>query len=93
MTIFYVYMLECADGSLYTGYTNDLEKRLAAHNEGKASKYTRSKLPVSLVYLEACENKSAALRREAAIKKLPRTKKLALLSSPRTLDPSKPIDP
>jgi putative endonuclease len=72
------YLLECADGSLYTGITNDLDKRVAAHNEGTASKYTRSRLPVRLVYAEAHPDRSAASRREAAIKKLKRASKLAL---------------
>lgn len=72
------YLLECADGTLYTGITNDLEKRLAAHNGGTGSKYTRSRLPVQLVYAEAHLDRSAASRREAAIKKLSRAAKLAL---------------
>ena len=72
------YLVECADGSLYTGITNDLDKRVAAHNEGTASKYTRSRLPVSLVYSEAHPDRSAASRREAAIKRLKRAAKLAL---------------
>lgn len=83
ITIFYVYILECADKSLYTGYTNDLDKRLAAHHEGKASKYTRSKRPVSLVYKEVCASKSEAMRREAAIKKLSRSEKLQLIHQAR----------
>ena len=75
----YVYILECSDGSLYTGWTNDLEKRLAAHNHGTASKYTRSRRPVRIVYFEEAESKSAALRREAALKKLSRSKKLDII--------------
>lgn len=74
------YLLECADGSLYTGITNDLDKRVAAHNEGTASKYTRSRLPVRLVYAEAHADRSAASRREAAIKKLKHAGKLALVT-------------
>ena len=73
------YLLECADDTLYCGITNDLEKRLAAHNAGTASKYTRARVPVELVFVEQCDGKSAALKREMAIKKLPRTKKLALI--------------
>ncbi|MHB0986326.1 MAG: GIY-YIG nuclease family protein [Sulfuricella sp.] len=73
------YLLECADGTLYTGITNDLEKRLAAHNSGTASKYTRSRLPVQLVYAEPHADRAAASRREMAVKRLPRTAKLALL--------------
>ena len=72
------YLLECADGTLYTGITNDLEKRLDAHNGGSASKYTRSRLPVRLVYAEPHADRAAASRREAAVKKLSRTAKLAL---------------
>jgi len=75
----FVYILQCSDGSLYTGWTSNLEKRVARHNEGKASKYTRSKRPVVLKYFEICENKSEALRRESEIKKMKRTEKLLLL--------------
>jgi len=74
------YLLECADGTLYTGITNDLEKRLAAHNNGTASKYTRSRLPVQLVFSELQPDRSAASRREMEIKRLPRTTKLAMVS-------------
>lgn len=70
-----VYLLRCSDGSLYTGITNDLPKRLKAHAAGKASKYTRSRLPVKLVYSEPKRSKSAALKREAAIKRLRRAEK------------------
>ena len=77
----YVYMLRCGDGSLYTGCTDNVERRLAAHRSGKGAKYTRSRLPLELVYQEAVEDRSAALRREAAIKALPRIKKLALLEA------------
>ena len=78
-----VYMLRCADGSLYTGCTNDLRKRLHAHQTGRGAKYTRSRLPVELVYEEAAEDRSAALRRESAIKRLTRTQKLALIALSR----------
>ena len=77
----YTYILECADGTLYTGWTNDLEKRLAAHNSGHGAKYTRSRTPVRLVYAEAHEDRREAMRREAQIKHLPRSKKLILLDS------------
>ena len=77
----FVYMLLCADGTLYTGWTNDMEKRLAAHRAGKGSKYTRSRLPVRLVYLERLETKREAMRRECAVKRLSRREKLALLES------------
>ena len=76
----YVYILKCKDGSLYTGWTNDIEKRLAAHNSGNGAKYTRSRRPVELVYLEEMPDRSAALRREAAIKKLKRSRKEALIA-------------
>ncbi len=74
-----VYMLRCGDGSLYTGCTDDMARRLAAHQSGRGAKYTRSHLPVELVYQETAADKSAALRRELAIKRLPRSRKLALL--------------
>ncbi len=75
----YVYILECRDRSLYTGWTNNLEKRVSAHSKGKGSKYTRARLPVKLVYFEEYEDKIEAQKREYAIKKLPRDKKLKLL--------------
>ncbi len=70
-----VYILRCSNGSLYTGITNDLPKRLKAHAAGRASMYTRSRLPVRLVYTEPQWSKSAALKREAAIKRLRRAEK------------------
>ena len=79
--MYYVYLLRCADGTLYTGFTNDLARRLAAHNAGRGAKYTRSRLPVELVYWESFSNKSSALRREYAIKQLPRRQKLTLIQS------------
>lgn len=75
----FVYMLQCKDDSLYTGYTDDVQRRLAVHSAGKGAKYTRSRLPVELVYQEELPDKSAALRREAAIKKLTRRQKLDLI--------------
>jgi len=75
----FVYMLRCGDGSLYTGSTNDLHRRLAAHQSGKGAKFTRSHLPVELVYREELPDKSGALRREAAVKKLTRQEKLTLI--------------
>ena len=72
------YLLECVDGTLYCGITNDLDKRLAAHNAGEGAKYTRSRRPVKLAYVEACAGKSAALKRECEIKRLNRKQKLAL---------------
>lgn len=77
----YVYILKCADDTLYTGWTNNLEKRIATHNSGKGAKYTRNRLPVELAYFETFDDKSSALKREYAIKKLPRYKKLDLIKS------------
>lgn len=79
MSGWHCYILECADGTLYTGITNDLEKRLAAHNNGTASKYTRSRLPVKLAFVEDQPDRAAASRREAGIKRLSRAEKLVLL--------------
>lgn len=75
------YILQCADGTLYTGITNDLDKRFAAHNAGTASKYTRVRLPVTPVYRETCENRSEASKREAQIKRLTRELKIDLINS------------
>ena len=75
----YVYMLRCGDGSLYTGWTNDLEKRLKEHQEGRGAKYTRAHLPVELIYQEEYNSKEEAMAREYAIKQLKRKEKLALL--------------
>ncbi|MCI6487757.1 MAG: GIY-YIG nuclease family protein [Candidatus Limivicinus sp.] len=80
----YVYMLRCRDGSLYTGWTNDLEKRLKAHNSGSASKYTRTRLPAELVYFEEWESKEAAMSREWHIKRLSREEKLKLIENRST---------
>lgn len=76
----YTYIVKCADNSLYTGWTNDLEKRLRAHNEGKASKYTRARLPVSLVYYEEYEDRNEARKREVAIKGLTSSEKRQLIA-------------
>lgn len=77
----FVYMLRCKDGSLYTGWTNDLEHRLEMHNSGRGAKYTRGRGPLELVYSEELPDKEVALRRECAIKKLRREQKLALLQT------------
>lgn len=74
----YTYIVECSDGTYYTGYTNDIKKRIIAHNEGKGAKYTYSRRPVTLKYLENYKTKSQAMSREYAIKKLSRTEKEAL---------------
>lgn len=73
-----VYILSCADGTLYTGATNDLENRLEVHNLGNGARYTRSRTPVTLIYSEACDSRSDALSREYAIKQLTRQQKLTL---------------
>jgi len=75
----YVYMLRCGDGSLYTGSTTDVERRLREHQGGTGARYTRSRPPVTLAYAEEALDRSAAQRREAAIKKLPRAQKLKLI--------------
>lgn len=77
--MFYVYIVRCADNTLYTGYTDDLENRIELHNKGLASKYTRSRLPVDLKYYEQHSTKSAAMKRECAIKKLTRIEKIKLI--------------
>lgn len=77
----FCYLLRCADDSLYCGITNDLEKRLAAHNAGTASKYTRVRVPVELVYAESCTDRSVASKREMEIKSLKRAEKLVLIQS------------
>lgn len=76
-----VYLLECADGTLYCGITTDITRRLAAHNAGKASRYTRARLPVRLLWVEAHGSKGEALSRELAVKALPRAAKRALATS------------
>lgn len=76
----YTYLLECADQTLYCGWTNDLEKRLNAHNQGTGAKYTKPRRPVTLVYYEEFQTKEEAMRREAAIKKLNRIQKKALIA-------------
>ena len=76
----YTYIVLCADGTLYTGWSANLEKRLATHNAGAGAKYTRNRLPVELVYFEYQENQSAAQKREASIKKLRRQQKIALIT-------------
>lgn len=76
----YVYIVLCGDGSYYTGWTTNLEKRVRVHNQGKGAKYTRSRLPVELLYSEEYAEKGEALRREAAIKKLTHQQKAKLIS-------------
>lgn len=77
----YVYILYCKDSTLYTGWTNNLEKRIKSHNSGKGAKYTRCRLPVKLVYFEEFSDKISAQKREYAIKQLTRIEKLALIKN------------
>ncbi len=79
--LFYTYILKCKDGTLYTGWTVDLKKRLDSHNRGKASKYTRARLPVQIAYYEAFTTKLEAQRREYEIKQYKRDKKILLIES------------
>lgn len=80
----YTYILRCADGTYYCGWTNNLDRRLKAHNEGKGAKYTRSRRQVALVYYEAFSTKEEAMRREYEIKQLPRKKKEELIFKQQT---------
>lgn len=77
--VWYLYILRCGDGTLYTGITNNVEKRLAAHQAGKGAKYTRGRNPLELAYQEECGSHSDALKREAAVKKLTRERKEMLI--------------
>ena len=77
--MYYAYILACADGTLYTGWTTDLHRRLAAHNAGKGAKYTRSRRPVTLRYAERCSTREKAMHREWEIKQLSRAEKLRLI--------------
>ena len=77
----WAYLVQCADGSLYSGWTNDLEKRLAAHNAGTGAKYTRGRRPVTLVWREAFATKNEAMTREARLKQMTRAQKLALIEN------------
>jgi putative endonuclease len=77
----FAYMVECADGSVYCGYTNDLSKRIKAHNSGKGAKYTRSRLPVRLIYFEEFDTKEEAMSREWHLKKLSHARKKELIQA------------
>ncbi|MBQ8814527.1 MAG: GIY-YIG nuclease family protein [Lachnospiraceae bacterium] len=79
----YTYMVRCNDGTLYTGWTYDLKKRMEAHNSGKGAKYTRSRVPVELVYVETFSTKEEAMSREFKIKRLTRTQKQQLIEEKR----------
>ena len=76
----YLYILRCGDGTLYTGITTDVEKRLEQHRTGKGAKYTRGRQPLELMYQETCEDHSTALKREYEIKKMPRDAKMRLIT-------------
>lgn len=80
MARWYVYVVRCADDSLYTGISTDVSARIATHNAGRGARYTRARLPVELVHVENKRSRSTALRREAAIKALPRSDKLSLIA-------------
>lgn len=81
----YTYIVKCSDEILYTGWTNNLKKRLEAHNSGKGAKYTKNRRPVELVYFEEYDTKQEAMKREYAIKQLSRQKKLALIHSHQSI--------
>ena len=80
-SIWYLYILKCKDGTLYTGITTDVEKRLDAHRAGRGAKYTRGRCPLELVYQEQCSGHSEALKRECAVKALPRQQKQLLIQN------------
>ena len=88
--MFYAYMLRCADDTIYSGYTDDLGKRLAVHNEGRGAKYTRSRLPVTLAYFEPFPDKGSAMHREWEFKQLTRKEKLSLI---RKFEGESPVQP
>ena len=81
--MYFAYIMRCADGTLYTGYTDDIARREAVHNSGRGAKYTRSRLPVKMVYHESFATRSEAMKREYAIKRLSREQKLKLIADHR----------
>lgn len=85
----FVYILECADGTYYTGWTTDLDRRVAVHNAGRGSRYTRLRRPVKLIYWEEHPDRSSAQRRELAVKRLPRARKMALVADFQPTDVQK----
>ena len=87
MSDHYVYILRCADDTLYTGYTTDPERRLREHNAGEGAKYTRGRTPVEIVYREAYDSRSAAMRREYEIKQLRRSEKVDLIDTGTATEP------
>lgn len=80
----YTYIVQCSDGSYYTGWTNDLKKRMKAHNNGSGARYTKSRRPVQLVYHESYQTKQEAMRREYAIKQLSRIQKIKLINTQKS---------
>jgi putative endonuclease len=86
--VHYVYVLSCADGTYYTGYTTDPARRVAEHDAGEGARYTRGRTPVELVHLEAFDDRSTAMRREHEIKSRTRADKEALVASDRGVDPA-----
>ena len=86
--MYYVYLVRCADGSYYCGFTDDPERRTAVHNSGKGAKYTRSRRPCTLVYTEACNSRNEAMSREWHIKRLTHGEKEALVKSVETFGPA-----
>jgi putative endonuclease len=84
----FIYIVECSDGTLYTGWAKDVESRVQVHNAGRGAQYTRTRCPVRLRYWERHPNRAAAMRRERQLKKLPRAKKLALIAAFQAPDPS-----
>ena len=86
--MWFVYILKCKDGSLYTGATNDLKKRFEAHKSGKGGRYTRSHIPTKIVFFEKYDNNIIALKREREIKKWPRKKKLKFIAHCNTIEPT-----
>lgn len=85
----FVYILECADGTYYTGWTTDLDRRVAVHNAGRGSRYTRLRRPVKLIYWEEHPDRSSAQRRELAVKRLPRARKMTLVADFQPIDVQK----
>ena len=85
----FVYILECADGTYYTGWTTDLYRRVAIHNAGRGSRYTRLRRPVKLIYWEEHPDRSSAQRRELAVKRLPRARRMALVADFQPTDVQK----
>ena len=83
---FYCYILECADGTYYTGWTVDPQRRVATHNKGRGARYTRTRCPVKLVYVEELPDRKSAMKREIAIKRMKRERKMKLVGGSRPVD-------